>query len=89
MAMFMYVYKVFVSLLVVLVHCEITVELATQGPLRKICTTTWYQANLAEVHPLAKEDGSDELRARLDWPTRSYTAPEVKDRPLKAIHRCV
>ncbi|KAK4361622.1 hypothetical protein RND71_020574 [Anisodus tanguticus] len=28
--------------------------------------------------------GSDELRARLDWPTRSYTAPEVKDRPLEA-----
>ncbi|XP_049396378.1 probable LRR receptor-like serine/threonine-protein kinase At1g53420 isoform X1 [Solanum stenotomum] len=56
MAMFMYVYRIFISLLLILVHCEVTVEQATHGPLRKICTFTRRDKTIAEIPPLARED---------------------------------
>ncbi|XP_059283467.1 uncharacterized protein LOC132037051 [Lycium ferocissimum] len=56
MAMSMYLYRVFVPLLLVLIHCKVTVEQETQGPLGKICSdTSKYNENLP-MPPLAKED---------------------------------
>ncbi|XP_027771337.1 probable LRR receptor-like serine/threonine-protein kinase At1g53440 isoform X5 [Solanum pennellii] len=56
MAMFMYVYRIFISLLLILVHCEVTVEQATHGPLRSICTVTKHNTSRSEIPPLARED---------------------------------
>ncbi|PHT61913.1 hypothetical protein T459_34226 [Capsicum annuum] len=40
------------------VLCEVTLEQATQGPLLKICTTTWFDSSSTNIPPpLAEEDG--------------------------------
>lgn len=58
METFMYVYRIFISVVLLLVYCEVTVEQATHGPLLKICTTTWFNTKLMPTAPrLAKEDG--------------------------------
>ncbi|XP_047266505.1 LRR receptor-like serine/threonine-protein kinase ERL2 isoform X2 [Capsicum annuum] len=49
--------RVCISLLLLIVILEVTVEQATQGPLRKICTITLYDEKLPNIPPLAKEDG--------------------------------
>ncbi|XP_047266652.1 probable LRR receptor-like serine/threonine-protein kinase At1g53430 isoform X2 [Capsicum annuum] len=56
MVMFMFIYRVFTCLLLLLVIFEVAVEQATQGPLRRICTTTLYDEKLPNIPPLAKED---------------------------------
>ncbi|PHU19015.1 hypothetical protein BC332_10166 [Capsicum chinense] len=48
--------RVCISLLLLIVILEVTVEQATQGPLRKICTITLYDEKLPNIPPLAKED---------------------------------
>ncbi|KAM3393936.1 hypothetical protein P3S68_002937 [Capsicum galapagoense] len=45
-----------ISLLLLIVILEVTVEQATQGPLRRICTITLYDEKLPNIPPLAKED---------------------------------
>ncbi|KAF3638884.1 putative E3 ubiquitin-protein ligaseA-like [Capsicum annuum] len=55
--MFMHIYRVFISLLLLLVLLEVTVEQATHSPLQRICTTTLYDPKLPNIPPLAKEDG--------------------------------
>nr|XP_010317419.1 probable LRR receptor-like serine/threonine-protein kinase At1g53440 isoform X2 [Solanum lycopersicum] len=52
----MLLYRIFISLLLILVHCEVTVEQATHGPLRNICTVTKHNTSRSELPPLARED---------------------------------
>jgi len=72
--MFMYVYRIFISLLLILVHCEVTVEQATHGPLRKICTFTRRDKTIAEIPPLAREDGKIEIVIlfKATWPLFTF-----------------
>ncbi|KAM3239364.1 putative LRR receptor-like serine/threonine-protein kinase isoform X7 [Capsicum annuum] len=58
MTMFMQVYRVFIPLLLLLVLCEVTLEEATQGLLRKICTRTLFHSSSTNIPPppLAEED---------------------------------
>ncbi|KAM3306767.1 putative LRR receptor-like serine/threonine-protein kinase [Capsicum chacoense] len=56
-AMSMHIYRVFISVLLLLVLLEVTVEQATHGPLQRICTNISYDTTLPNVPPLAKEDG--------------------------------
>lgn len=53
----MAMFEIFVSLLLLLVHCKVTVEQATRGPLSTICSTTWRDTNIIPIPPLAEEDG--------------------------------
>ncbi|XP_060187517.1 probable LRR receptor-like serine/threonine-protein kinase At1g53420 isoform X3 [Lycium barbarum] len=75
MAMFMYVYRVSVSLLLLLVFCERTVEQATQGPLSNICTTTWYNTSLMKIPPPLDKKDEDAINALLGCSSREMLLP--------------
>lgn len=74
--MFMYVCRIFISLLLILVHCEVTVEQATHGPLRNICTVTKHNTSRSELPPLAREDGKIAIVILLKatWPLFTFYA---------------
>ncbi|XP_047266496.1 probable LRR receptor-like serine/threonine-protein kinase At1g53420 isoform X5 [Capsicum annuum] len=65
MATFMYVYRIFISVVLLLVYCEVTVEQATHGPLLKICTTTWFNTKLMPTAPRLAEEDEDVINALL------------------------
>ncbi|PHT61924.1 hypothetical protein T459_34237 [Capsicum annuum] len=61
----MYVYRIFISVVLLLVYCEVTVEQATHGPLLKICTTTWFNTKLMPTAPRLAEEDEDVINALL------------------------